>query len=117
MGKVFGKYRVIKEALETDRKQSINFNKRKASGASLTRTGGITKCLCRYHGPKGLLGRGSDHEEAEAPQVDTALRCLHAGGAHLHHHRAHEEWISPRIPAGWVWLLSGVFWDLYMVKV
>ena len=35
--------------------------------------------------------RGPDHEEAPPSQADPAIRRLHQRGAHLHHHRAHEE--------------------------
>ena len=34
---------------------------------------------------------GSDHEEVPARQAGEAVRRLHQGGAHLHHHRADEQ--------------------------
>ena len=54
----------------------------------------------RHNGPPRLPGRGPDHEEAAAPEADPALRRLHPGGAHLHHHRADEERKLARVPVG-----------------
>ena len=54
----------------------------------------------RHDGPEGLPVRGSDHEEAPPPQADPAVRRVHQRGAHLHHHRAHEERQPARVPPG-----------------
>lgn len=53
-----------------------------------------------HDGPEGLPGRGADHEEAAPSEAHPAVRRVHDGGAHLHHHGAHEERLSARVPAG-----------------
>ena len=53
---------------------------------------------CRHHGPEGFPVRGPHHEEVAPPQADPALRCLHPGGAHLHHYGAHEIRQPARVP-------------------
>ena len=59
--------------------------------------------LSRHYGSKGLLVGGTNHEEVTAPEVDPAVRRLHDGGAHLYHHRAHEEWKLAGISTGNFW--------------
>lgn len=53
----------------------------------------------RHHGRRGLLERGSDHEEAAAPQADSAVCRLHLGGTHLHNHRADDKWQPVGVPS------------------
>lgn len=53
----------------------------------------------RHHGRRGLLERGSDHEEAAAPQADSAVCRLHLGGAHLYNHRADDKWQPVGVPS------------------
>lgn len=47
----------------------------------------------RHNGPEGLPSRSADHEEAAAQQVDSTLRCVHAGRTYLYYHRTDETWI------------------------
>lgn len=43
-----------------------------------------------HDGPEGLLGRGTDHEEAAPQQADPAVRGVHRRGADLHYYGADE---------------------------
>ena len=79
-------------------------------------------CLmsCRYHGPQGFPGRGTDHEEVAAPKVDPAVCSVHHGGANIHHHRTHEEWQLAGVPAGFVLLMFSsyfVFESTYDIDI
>jgi len=67
---------------------------------------------CRYHGPQGFPGRGTDNEEIAAPEADPAVCSVHDGGAYIHHHRTHEEWQLTGVPAGFVLLIFSTYFAL-----
>uniref|UniRef100_A0A8D8V6H4 Uncharacterized protein n=1 Tax=Cacopsylla melanoneura TaxID=428564 RepID=A0A8D8V6H4_9HEMI len=44
-----------------------------------------------HYGSERFPSRSSDHEEATSLQVDSIVRGVYYGGAHLHYNRTHEE--------------------------